>query len=149
MIRTGGAALMLLLFGAAQERPTPTPPAQGTLTVRHRQIIVRVPSGVREVAPAGASLMKWREGRGPDCIAATRLIGATLLRANSVDLILRDNSRVRARLQRSCPALDYYRGFYINATEDGRICADRDSIRSRAGGECQIDQFRSLSPERP
>ena len=56
--------LVLLLFGAAQERPTPTPPAQGTLTVRHRQIIVRVPSGVREVAPAGASLMKWREGRG-------------------------------------------------------------------------------------
>src|SRR5919106_979769 len=123
MIRTGAAALLLLLFGSAQERPTP-PRIDGTLT-------------------------KWREGRGPDCIAATRLIGATLLRQNSVDLILRDNSRVRARLQRSCPALDYYRGFYINATADGRICADRDSIRSRAGGECQIDQFRSLSPERP
>ena len=148
MIRTGAAALLLLLFGSAQERPTP-PRAQGALTVRHRQIIIRVPSGIREVAPAGASLIKWREGRGPDCIAATRLIGATLLRQNSVDLILRDNSRVRARLQRSCPALDYYRGFYINATADGRICADRDSIRSRAGGECQIDQFRTLSPERP
>jgi hypothetical protein len=147
MIRTGGAALLLLLFGSAQERPTP--PVQGTVTVRHRQIIVRVPSGIRQVAPAGASLIKWREGRGPDCIAAARLIGATLLRQNSVDLILRDNSRVRARLQRSCPALDYYRGFYINATEDGRICADRDSIRSRAGGECQIDQFRTLSPDRP
>ena len=148
MIRTGGAALLLLLFGSAQERPTP-PRTDGTLTLRHRQIIIRVPSGIREVAPAGASLIKWREGRGPDCIAATRLIGATLLRPNSVDLILRDNSRVRARLQRSCPALDYYRGFYINATADGRICADRDSIRSRAGGECQIDQFRTLSPERP
>jgi hypothetical protein len=148
MIRTGGAALLLLLFGSAQERPT-APPAQGTLTVRHRQIIIRVPSGIRQVAPAGASLIKWREGRGPDCIAATRLIGATLLRQNSVDLILRDNSRVRARLQRRCPALDYYRGFYINATADGRICADRDSIRSRAGGECQIDQFRTLSPDRP
>ena len=79
----------------------------------------------------------------------TRLIGATLLSQNSVDLILRDNSRVRARLQRTCPALDYYRGFYINATEDGRICADRDSIHSRAGGECQIDSFRALTAERP
>ena len=147
MIRTGGAALLLLLFGSAQERPAP--PARGTVTVQHRQIIIRVPSGIRQVAPAGASLIKWREGRGPDCIAATRLIGATLLRHNSVDLILRDNSRVRARLQRSCPALDYYRGFYINATADGRICADRDSIRSRAGGECQIDQFRTLAPDRP
>ena len=148
MIRTGAAALLLLLSGGGQERAAPPRAQSGTLTV-HRQIIIRVPSGLRQVAPAGASLIKWREGRGPDCIAATRLIGATFLRQNSVDLILRDNSRVRARLQRSCPALDYYRGFYINATEDGQICADRDSIRSRAGGECQIDQFNALSPERP
>lgn len=147
MIRTGAAALLLFLSGGAEQAAVP-PRAQGTLTV-HRQIIIRVPSGLRQVAPAGASLIKWREGRGLDCIAATRLVGATLLQQNSVDLILRDNSRVRARLQRRCPALDYYRGFYINATADGRICADRDSIRSRAGGECQIDQFRTLSPDRP
>jgi len=148
MIRTGAAALLLLLIGGA--RDTPVANAQhGTVTVRHRQIIIRVPSGARAIGAAGASLVKWRESRGPDCIPATRLIGATLLRQNSVDLILRDNSRVRARLQRSCPALDYYRGFYIEATEDGRICADRDSIRDRAGGDCQIDQFRSLSPDRP
>jgi hypothetical protein len=150
MIRSGAAALLLLLLGTAQERPAAPRAQQGTINVRHRQIIIRVPSAIRPAAPAGAaSLIKWRESRGPDCIAATRLMGATLLRQNSVDLILRDNSRVRARLQRRCPALDYYRGFYINATEDGRICADRDSIRSRAGGECQIDDFRTLSPERP
>ena len=150
MIRTGAVALFLLL-SASQERrtPPPAPPVQGSLIIQHRQIIVRVPSGVREIAPAGASLLKWREGRGPNCISAARLLGATLLRQNSVDLILRDNSRVRAQLQRRCPALDYYRGFYINATEDGRICAERDSIRSRAGGECQIDAFRTLTPERP
>ena len=149
MIRTGAAALLLLLFGSAQDTPVARA-QQGSLTVRHRQIIIRVPSGPpRAIAPAGASLIKWRESRGPNCIAATRLIGATLLSQNSVDLILRDNSRVRARLQRTCPSLDYYRGFYINATADGRICADRDSIRSRAGGECQIDQFRALSPDRP
>ena len=148
MIRTGAAVLLLLLSAGAEQAP-PRPRADGTLVVRHRQIIVRVPSGIQQVAPAGASLIKWREGRGPDCISATRLMGATLLRQNSVDLILRDNSRVRARLQRRCPALDYYRGFYINATEDGRICADRDSIHSRAGGECQIDSFRALTAERP
>ena len=149
MIRTGAAALLLLLFGSARDTPV-AKAQQGSLTVRHRQIIIRVPSGPpRAIAPAGASLIKWRESRGPNCIAATRLIGATLLSQNSVDLILRDNSRVRARLQRTCPSLDYYRGFYINATADGRICADRDSIRSRAGGECQIDQFRALSPDRP
>jgi len=148
MIRTGAAVLLLLLSTSA-EQAQPQPRGEGGVIVRHRQIIIRVPSGIRQVAPAGASLIKWREGRGPDCINATRLMGATLLRQNSVDLILRDNSRVRARLQRRCPALDYYRGFYINATQDGRICADRDSIHSRAGGECQIDSFRALTAERP
>jgi hypothetical protein len=148
MIRTGAAALLLLLFGGDQERPAGSGAAQGTVNVRHRQIVIRVPSAFPQ-PPGGESLVKWREGRGPDCIAAGRVIGATLMRENSVDLILRDRSRVRLRLQRRCPALAYYRGFYVNATADGRICADRDSIRSRAGGECVIDAFRSLSPDRP
>ena len=148
MIRAGAAALFLLLSASSQEGP-PQPRVRGSLIIQHRQIIVRVPSVARQTSPAGASLMKWREGRGPHCISAGRLLGATLMRQNSVDLILRDNSRIRAQLQRRCPALDYYRGFYINATEDGRICADRDSIHSRAGGECQIDAFRTLTPERP
>ena len=146
MIWTGAAALVLLLFGSAQERPAPRA-QQGTVTVRNRQIVIRVPSA--QQAEAASSLMKWREGRGPNCIAATRLLGATHLRQDSVDLILRDNTRIRARLQRRCRALDYYRGFYIEMAEDGRICADRDYIHSRAGGECQIDQFRTLSAERP
>jgi hypothetical protein len=51
---------------------------------------------------------------------------------------------MRAKLERSCPALDYYFGFYIMPAADGQICADRDSIRSRVGGECGIDRFRTL-----
>jgi hypothetical protein len=145
MILAGATALLMLIFGGGQERRAP--PAEGTVSVRHQPIIIRVPSGARQLAPAGASLVQWRESRGPRCVAASRLIGATLLRENSVDLILRGNSRIRARLQSSCPALDYYRGFYINATDDGRICADRDAIRSRAGGECEIEEFTLLSPE--
>jgi hypothetical protein len=147
MILASAAAFMLLAWGATEGGRAPE--ARGTVTVRHQQIIIRMPQGPRRLAPAGASLIQWREGRGPRCISADRLIGATSFRPSSVDLILRDNSRIRVQLQRSCPALDYYRGFYINATADGQICADRDSIRSRAGGECQIDQFNALSPERP
>jgi hypothetical protein len=146
LIRAGAAAVLLLALGGAQQAP---PSATGTVTVRHQQIIIRLPRGPQQVTPAGASLIQWREGRGPRCITASRLIGATSFRPSSVDLILRDNSRVRAQLHRRCPALDYYRGFYINATEDGRICADRDVIRSRTGGECQIDRFSALVPERP
>lgn len=145
MIVAGAAALFLFAF--AQEPPRPPAPPRGSISVR-QQIIIRVPRGMRRVQPAGSSLIQWRESRGPRCISASNIQGATLLGQNSVDLILRDNSRVRARLESSCPALDYYFGFYVNATEDGRICADRDSIRSRAGGHCQIDQFHVLRPGR-
>jgi len=147
MIVAGAAALLLLVFGGGQSARQPRP--QAGVAVRH-QIIIQVPRGrARQVATAGASLIRWRESDGPRCVPANAIIGATLLGQNSVDLIMRDSSRLRARLESRCPALDYYRGFYVNATEDGRICADRDSIRSRAGGECQIDTFRTLRPERP
>ena len=146
MIVAGTAALFLFAFAQEPPRAPPRAPApRGSISVR-QQIIIRVPRGARRVQPAGSSLIQWREGRGPRCISASSIAGATLLGQNSVDLILRDNTRLRARLESSCPALDYYFGFYVNATQDGRICADRDAIRSRAGGLCQIDQFRSLSP---
>jgi hypothetical protein len=109
-----------------------------------QHIVIRVPPGAGRTAPA-ASAIRWEEGRGPRCVSTGRIVGAALLGQNSVDLIFRDNSRIRARLERRCPALDYYRGFYVEATQDGRICAERDSIRSRTGGECQIDQFRTLT----
>jgi len=145
------AALFLLVFGGqGEQRPTRAPQGnvQGNMTVRY-QILVRVPRGARPIAPAGMSLIRWRERRGPRCIAAGQIVGATMIGQNSVDLLLRDRSRLRARLESRCPALDFYRGFYLDATADGRVCADRDSVRSRAGGACGIDAFRTLSPERP
>jgi hypothetical protein len=76
------------------------------------------------------------------------IAGAALLRQDSVDLVLRDRSRVRARLGRDCPALNYYRGFYVRPNADGQICADRDHFRSRVGAECEIDAFKSLVAKR-
>lgn len=121
------------------------PVAFAQVTVRE-QIIVRVPMRTRRVAPA-VRPVDWKEGRkGPKCVSAKQIVGASLLGQNSVDLLLRDNSRIRARLESSCPALDYYYGFYISPNPDGKICADRDAIRSRMGGRCEIDRFRTLRP---
>jgi hypothetical protein len=148
MILAGVAALLLLAFGGAEADQPPARPAQGTFTV-HQQIIIRVAVGSRPAAPGGASPIRWEEHGGPRCIAWARIAGAGLLGQNSVDLVFRDATRIRARLERRCPALDYYRGFYLPATADGLICADRDSIRSRTGGECRIDRFRTLRAARP
>ncbi len=146
MILAGAAALLLLAVGGIgdQRQPQPRPAQGGSLTIRQQQIIIRVPvAGPAPAAPRPA-LVQWHEGRGPRCIPAGRIIGATALSQHSFDLIFRDRSRVRARLERRCPALDFYRGFYVNATADGQICAERDSVRSRTGGVCRIDQFRAL-----
>lgn len=143
MIGWGAGLLSLFVLGAA-EGPIAEARMEFAQLVIRQQIIVRVPEGRRQAAPEGAAPVEWRESRGPRCVEAERIAGATLVGPNSVDLIMRDNSRMRAQLENRCPALDYYYGFYVSATEDGRICADRDAIRSRMGGSCGIDRFRTL-----
>ncbi len=140
----GPLALALLAATPAQDA---RPIQLAQLTVRE-QIIIRVPARPRAPDGRGGSV-QWSEAKkGPKCVAVRAIAGATLLGRDSVDLILRDNSRVRARLERSCPALDYYHGFYIAPQEDGKVCAGRDVIRSRSGGNCRIDRFRQLDPKR-
>ena len=145
----GAAALPLVAAGSAAE-PSPAPPAQvptrfAQLVVTERIMIrtMRVPQSLPKDPPK----TKWKEKKGPKCIPARGIAGAALISQNSVDLILRDNRRLRAKLERSCPALDYYYGFYITPNPDGRICADRDVIRSRMGGRCQIERFRLLKAD--
>ena len=67
---------------------------------------------------------------------------------SSVDLVLRGSYRMRARFAANCPGLDYYSGFYIVPSADGKLCSGRDVIRDRAGGECEIDKFRQLIARR-
>ena len=145
MIDWSAAMLMLAALGSVPDEPSPLAPMQfAQLTVR-QQILVRVPVRVRPM-PRANERIEWKESKGPKCIAARSIAGATALSQRSFDLILRDRSRIRAKLDGSCPALDYYYGFYISPDADGQICADRDSIRSRVGGDCEIDAFRKLKP---
>ena len=153
MIRTAVAAMTLLaLAGSAVAQhggraapPPPAPTFQGTISI-HEEVIVRLPRRAPGVAPFSDPRTEWTEHRGPRCIESSRIAGAAVLGPDSVDLVLRDRTRVRARLERGCPALDYYSGFYVKPAGDGKICANRDSIRTRSGGDCQVDRFRLLIP---
>lgn len=155
--RAGVAALLLFALGGEADvpkQPQPQrPPITGTITFHEQIIMIRTPAASQGVAAAAApapnaSPIRWREHGGPRCIAWSRIAGVGLLSQDSVDLVLRDGTRVRAKLERRCPALDYYRGFYLQATPDGLTCADRDTIRARTGGECEIDRFRTLTADR-
>lgn len=134
------AALHALLL--VQLSAMPVAPAISTRATRG---LIRVP----RQAPAEPEV-RWRAERGgPRCIPARALAGASVADARTVDLILRGNERVRATLDRRCSPLDFYSGFYIRPHPDGRICADRDVIRSRAGGTCEIDRLQRLVPQSP
>ncbi len=145
MIRVAGAALLMLVsLGNGDEQSRPPAP-QGMMF--HQQIIIRVTPTQR--AGVNRQNISWQEEPGPRCIPARQIVHADQLGQESIDLVLRDATRVRARLERRCPALDYYYGFYVSPNADGMICADRDAIRTRAGASCGIDQFRILRPREP
>jgi hypothetical protein len=105
------------------------------------EILIHVPIGNRR-----APLIEWTERKGPKCLPAAAIAGASLAGPSTIDFVLRDRRRVRARLDSDCAGLDFYGGFYVEPRGD-EICAKRDEIRSRDGGSCPIDRFRRLVPK--
>lgn len=72
------------------------------------------------------------------CVDVRQLAGAQVFGDAAVELSLKSGARWRMYFAQGCPALDFYRGFYYRRAEQGRLCAGRDAIISRAGGECEI-----------
>lgn len=111
-----------------------------------QRIIIRVPA--MSPPPLPQRPLKLKEIKGPKCVPLNQLAGAAIGQNDSVDLYLRGGSRLRAKLDDDCPALDYYSGFYINPTADGQVCQRRDMLHTRSGGQCRIERFRMLVPDR-
>ena len=148
LIHWSPAVLLLMALSGVPDTASPADPVQFAQVYVREQILIRVPAKLRQVQPPTVDAVEWKEKKGPKCVSMRLIAGATLLSQNSVDLIFRDKSRIRAKLERRCPALDYYHGFYIRPNKDGQVCADRDTIRSRMGGECEIEKFKELRAEK-
>lgn len=126
--------------------------------VIERQLIIRIPArpstlnnfaaGESTVQRERAVPIVWRETKAPKCVAMRSLVGIQAVQRDSIDLITRENQRLRAKLNRGCRALDFYSGFYLKAPKDGRLCADRDALHARSGAECAVEKFRLLVPVR-
>ena len=151
MIRVASAALLLLVsLGNGEDQSRMLLQAQGGL-ILHQQIIIRVTPMPRpgNRIPQPRQNVSWQEERGPRCIPVRQILGAAQIGPESIDLVLRDATRVRARLERRCPAMDYYFGVYVRPNPDGLLCADRDAFRARSGGVCEIERFRLLRAREP
>lgn len=144
-----------LLVAATSIAPIPDPAPAGERTSSHveiaqmmiqQRIIIRVPA--MNAPPAPPRPIKWKEVKGPKCVPLNQLAGAAITQNDSVDIFLRGGTRLRAILDDDCPALDYYSGFYIRPTADGQVCQKRDMLHTRSGGQCRVERFRMLVPDR-
>jgi hypothetical protein len=136
---------------------TPAAAAQGAVEsgqVQMAQMVIERRTVIRitphpDRARVQLSFRDWREKSAPKCFAVSSLTGILISRPDSIDMVMRGGRVIRARLEKGCPSIDFYSGFYLKPTKDGQLCQDRDTIHSRTGGACEIEKFRTLLPPRP
>lgn len=80
------------------------------------------------------------------CVDVRRVAAAQVFGDASVELTLQGGRRWRLYFEQACPALSFYDGFYYRRAEQGRLCAGRDAIIARSGGECAIASIMPVKP---
>ncbi|MFN4359075.1 hypothetical protein [Sphingopyxis alaskensis] len=134
----------------------PDSPLSFWQVVIEQQMIIRVPAQRSQLnnfaappPPRVADVpIVWKEKKAPKCVAMRNIVGLDAVQRDSIDLITRQKQRLRAQLNRGCRALDFYAGFYMQGSKDGKLCEDRDEIHARTGAKCEVDKFRLLVPVR-
>jgi len=127
---------MAALMVAAAPPDEPAPPAPPD----DMPVDVLTPWERMNVAP-GAPLeirpQPPREGRNA-CIRIDTIAGAQLFGDAAIELTMKDGKHWRMFFAQECPALSFYQGFYYRRGKANMLCAGRDAIGARSGGECRI-----------
>lgn len=125
-------------------------PVQRQVRIEQR-VIIRIsprvaprPNSLLAELPQSSPPPRYVERKMADCIAIKSIAGVQTQGAKRLILYLRDRRMVRATLEKSCLARDFYSGFYIERSEDGMLCINRDRLQSRAGASCAIGSMRQL-----
>jgi len=79
-----------------------------------------------------------------DCVPIEQIAGVHAVEDHRLLLFLRDRQVLSAGLERSCSASAFYSGFYVERSDDGKLCVTRDRLRSRSGASCQLDTLHRL-----
>lgn len=114
-----------------------------------RRMIVRItPLGpAREMLaelPEAPLAERFRERKVGKCVPISGIAGVQIGGDNRLMLFMRDQRMIGASLEKACHARDFYSGFYFERNGDGRLCVDRDMIRSRSGATCSLSRLRQL-----
>lgn len=81
------------------------------------------------------------------CLAMRDVTGVRVINDDMLVLFMRDQRMIEAELERSCSAREFYQGFYMERSDDGRLCVDRDLLQARSGSKCEVNKLRQLVPE--
>lgn len=134
---SAGSAVALLAMALptgptmAQSRRLPPPEPQSFDGQAWRRVPVR-PGGEMPSRPPPPQAGRNR------CININHIAAAQLFGDRAIELTMRGGQRWRLHLAQQCPALSFYQGFYYQQKTAGQLCAGRDAIGARSGGECAI-----------
>lgn len=122
---------------------------QNQVQIEQRMTIRIIPRPAPRVSfltalPNGEVETHLVEKKMSKCVPVSGIAGVQVSGANNLILFMRDQRMVNAALERSCRARDFYSGFYLQRSTDGKLCVDRDTLLSRSGANCKLTRFRQL-----
>lgn len=94
--------------------------------------------------PQRGMSLAYEERDTERCVPMAGISGVQTGTGNRLLLFLRDNRIFSVNLERACRARDFYAGFYIERSEDGQLCVERDELQSRSGAKCEVEAMRQL-----
>jgi hypothetical protein len=137
----GLAACAVAVCSLAWSAPlaaAPAPAPEPAVSVKiYSETIVRVPAAPANALPARPRPAPPKAGR-KRCINVEHVAGAIVYGDQAVEMTLSNGQRWRMHLAQGCPTLSFYQGFYYRRAQAGKLCAGRDSVIARSGGECSI-----------
>ncbi|KAB7646389.1 hypothetical protein [Polymorphobacter fuscus] len=139
----GAVCALALANGAAAFGAPAAPPPPADLSPAPETPWARIP--IAPGIPVTTRPFPPRAGRDR-CISVDGLAGAQLFGDRAIELSMKNGRRYRLFLARECPALSFYQGFYYRRGKAGQLCAGRDAIGARSGGECPIASIIAVRP---
>jgi hypothetical protein len=121
-------------------------PRQHQVRIRGRVVIRISPNSpaARERMMSALPRRKLAEVDHADCVSIDAIAGVQPTQDNRLLFLMRDRKVLVADLERSCTARSFYSDSYVERSDDGKLCINRDRLQSRAGANCQIDSFSRL-----
>lgn len=138
-------------------RINPLSAYRSSATARQIRIEQRVIIRIAPLPPAERELMlaelpqrgrstRLEERNRTKCVGLQDIawVETGIASGNRLVLVMRDRRLMSVNLEKSCRARDFYSGFYVDKGKDGRICVDRDQLRSRTGASCDVEAIHQL-----